>query len=121
VQITYAASSSSAIFLDLRFSRSPAGDLAFEVYQKPINRYLYPLWKSEIPRDTLAGIAIGEIIRYIRRRKLASVVAENCMDAPAGDMCCGVQYAGQGSVCKEDFLLAKQLKQLEAADGNRWQ
>ncbi len=55
------------------------------------------------------------------RRKLASVVAENCMDAPAGDICCGVQYAGQGSVCKEDFLLAKQLKQLEAADGNRWQ
>jgi hypothetical protein len=67
VRITHAASTASAIFLDLRLSRSPTGDLAFEVFQKQINRYLYPLWTSEIPRDTLAGIAIGEIIRYIKR------------------------------------------------------
>ena len=67
VRITHTASASSAIFLDLRFSRTSAGGLATDVYQKPINKYLYPLWTSEIPRDTLAGIAIGEIIRYIKR------------------------------------------------------
>ena len=37
------------------------------VFQKAMNRYLYPLWRSEIPRTCLAGIAIGEIIRYIKR------------------------------------------------------
>jgi hypothetical protein len=67
VRITHAASASSAIFLDLRFSRTLTGELATDVYQKPINKYLYPLWSSEIPRDTLAGICIGEVIRYIKR------------------------------------------------------
>ena len=38
-----------------------------KVFQKKQNRFLYPLWTSEIPRSTLAGIAIGECIRYIKR------------------------------------------------------
>jgi len=67
VRITYAASASSAIFLDLRLYRDTVGALQLDVFQKAMNRYLYPLWRSEIPRTCLAGIAIGEIIRYIKR------------------------------------------------------
>ena len=37
------------------------------------------------------------------RHTLASVRAVECMDAPKGDMCCGVLCAEQGSVCKEEW------------------
>ena len=67
VRITHAASASSAIFLDLKLYKDAAGALQLDVFQKAMNRYLYPLWRSEIPRTCLAGIAIGEIIRYIKR------------------------------------------------------
>jgi hypothetical protein len=53
---------SSTIFLDLRLYRDVTGALQLDVFQKEVNRYLYPLWRSEIARTCLAGIAIGEII-----------------------------------------------------------
>ena len=67
VRITTAYSLTRAIFLDLLLTKDDTGELETDVFQKAMNKYLYPLWRSEIPRTTLAGIAIGEIIRYIKR------------------------------------------------------
>ena len=67
VRITFAVSRRLCIFLDLHLSVSASGAVESSVYQKEQNRFLYPLWNSEIPRSTLAGIAIGECIRYIKR------------------------------------------------------
>ncbi len=69
LEVTFEISYFKAIFLDLRFFKGPGwretGILDHEVYQKPVNRYLYLPFRSETPRNTLQGMIIGELIRFI--------------------------------------------------------
>jgi hypothetical protein len=71
LRVTYDLSFQSAVFLDLRIFKgdhfATTGCLDTEVYQKPMNRYLYIPFRSETPRSTLKGLIKGELLRYIRR------------------------------------------------------
>jgi hypothetical protein len=83
------------------------GKLAFASCFKSTAAYLYSI------RDTCArrpdGLSCVGTWRQATpdgswRPTLASVGAvKKCMDAPEGDMCCEVQCAKQGSVCKEEW------------------
>jgi hypothetical protein len=69
--LTYEISKSSVVFLDLVVFRGAGWDtsglLDTTCYQKPVNRYLYIPFCSEIPLATLRGWVKAEIIRYIKR------------------------------------------------------
>ena len=69
LEVTFEISHFKAIFLDLHFFKGPGwrqtGILDHEVHQKPVNRYLYLPFRLETPRNTLRGMIIGELIRFI--------------------------------------------------------
>jgi hypothetical protein len=70
--LTYEHSDTGPIvFLDLLLIKDDAwrlsGLLSTACYQKPMNRYLYLPFITEMPRHVLVGFIRGEIIRYIKR------------------------------------------------------
>ena len=82
------------------------GRLAFASCFKSTAAYLYSV------RDTCARRPDGPSCAGRWRQAtpdgrwsdtLAGVVAVDCMDAPEGDMCCGVQCANPALACKEEW------------------
>ena len=70
--LTYEVSATGpTVFLDLLLIKDDAwrhsGLLSTACYQKPVNRYLYLPFLTEMPRHVLTGFIHGEIIRYIKR------------------------------------------------------
>ena len=61
----------SARLLDLLLIKDDAwrhtGLISTACYQKPVNRYLYLPFLTEMPRHVLEGVIRGEIIRYVKR------------------------------------------------------
>lgn len=59
------------VFLDLLLIKDDAwrhtGLISTACYQKPVNRYLYLPFLTEMPRHVLEGFIRGEIIRYVKR------------------------------------------------------
>ena len=69
--LTYEISVSSVVFLDMIVFRGgnweQSGMLDTTCYQKPVNRYLYIPFCSELPLATLRGWIKAEITRYLKR------------------------------------------------------
>jgi hypothetical protein len=65
IKFTFTCNAKSSVFLDLEIFKSNQ-QIAFRVYQKPMNRFLYIPWSSAHPIGAKKGFIIGELTRYAR-------------------------------------------------------